>query len=268
MQERSFSRQDATAIIVGFGLVVAVVAFFAVKGMAPEKDDAVLSDTMEKAALPSVKPEAAVAMARSSETRPIVDLRTEVEYQAAHILGSVSVPAEKIGEYAVTPGTELLVVPAKEESATEEAVRTLTGKGARPAVIEGGISGWEAGGGVVILFGNPSSPTDRSKVNFVSAEKFKTIVEDQRILHMILDVRNKGAFEKSHIPEAYNIPFAELEARRNEIPPAVNVALYADDDVEAFQASTRLFDMGVFSVKTLDIDFSEWETKGFPVMKK
>lgn len=269
MQDRAFSRQDATAIIIGFGLVVVVVVFFAVKGMSPEKDDATTAAVIEEQTLPSVSSAEAVRLSLASGSRPLVlDIRTDVEYQASHIPDSVSVPADTIDGYAAVGGTDALVIPAREPELTADVVRILTGKGVRVSVIEGGISGWETAGGPVVAFGNPASPTDRSKVNFVSADAFKSIVEDRRILHMILDIRSAEAFAKSHVPESYNIPFSELEKRRGEIPPATNVALYGENDLEVFQASTRLFDFGVFSVKTLDVSFSEWETKGFPVTDK
>lgn len=270
MQDRVFSRQDATAIIVGFGLVVVVVIFFAVKGMAPEKDDAnAVAGVVEDHVLPSVDPAEAVRLSLAPGTTPVIlDIRSDTEYQASHIPDSVSAPAEKIDEYAPAGGTDIFLIPSRDAKLTEDAVAKLMGKGVHVSVIEEGIAGWEIAGGPVVSFGNPSSPTDRSKVNFVSMEAFKFIVEDRRILHMILDIRSAAAFAKSHIPESYNIPFSELEKRRDEIPPAINIALYGDDDLEVFQASTRLFDLGVFSVKTLDVNFSDWEAKGLPVEKK
>lgn len=270
MQDRAFSRQDATAIIIGFGLVVIVVVFFAIKGMSPEQDDAdVLEATVADATIPSIDPAEAVRLSLAPASSVVIlDIRSDVEYQASHIPDSVSVPAEKADEYVPVEGADILLIPSRDTELTRASVAKLTGKGARVSVIGDGIAGWEIAGGPVVSFGNPSSPTDRSKVNFVSLDAFKSIVEDRRILHMILDIRSAEAFARSHIPESYNIPFPELEKRRSEIPPAINVALYGDNELEVFQASTRLFDLGVFSVKTLEGTFSEWEAKGFPVTDK
>lgn len=270
MQDRAFSRQDVTATLIGFGLVVVVIVFFAIKGMSPDMEDTnAISDVTEDRALPFVAPAEALRLSRASDAAPVIlDIRSDVEYQASHIPDSVFIPADKIGEYTPPKEMSALLVPSRDTASTERAVATLKEKGARVAVIQEGIAGWELAGGPVVAFGNPASPTDRSKVNFVSLDAFRSVVEDRRILHMILDVRSAASFAKSHIPESYNIPFPELEKRRSEIPPATNVALYGDNELETFQAATRLFDLGVFSVKTLDVNFSEWEAKGFPVTDK
>lgn len=266
-----FARQDVTAIIVGFGLVIAVVVFFTIKGMSQKPEEAGEAPAPESESLAdvsSVSPKEIIQTSVFSKQKPIFDLRTDVEYQAAHIIDAISLPAETITDTTEITEKEIAIIPSTDKAVTKKAVDILLKKGLTVRRIEGGIEGWEAAGGRVVVFGNPSSPIDRSKVHFVSLESFKSIVEDRTVLHMILDIRSKKEFDRAHIPGAYNIPFAELEKRRGEIPPATNIALYGNDDIESFQASVRLFDMGMFAVKTLDVNFSEWETKKWPVEKK
>lgn len=271
MSKNMFAKQDVTAIIVGFGLVIAVVVFFTIKGVSQESQETEKStpvDVNPLSGLPSVSPKDIIRSSVFSQQDRIFDLRTDVEYQAAHIIDSLSLPADSIAETTDMTEKSIVIVPATDGEATKKAVDILSRKGVAIRHIEGGIPGWEKAGGRIVVFGNPSSPIDRSKVHFVSLESFKSIAEDTKVLHMILDIRDKKEFDRAHVPGAYNIPFAELERRRAEIPPATNIALYGNDDLESFQASVRLFDMGMFAVKTLDVNFTEWEEKKWPVEKK
>lgn len=258
-----------TALIVGFGLVVSVVIFFAARNTSENAAEETVRDEASVEVgptLPSITPEEAKKKFFSETPAKIIDIRSETEYQTSHIPDSLSMPAEKLGEYfPATEGEEILVVPARDETVSAKASEIFSKKNVRYAFIKGGLFAWGKSGGQVVTFGNPSSPIDRSKITFVSAEEFKQAVENQEILRIVVDVRSKEAFAKSHIPKAVNIPLPELERRRSEIPPATNVALYAESDLDAFQAAVRLFDFGIFSVETLEIGFSGWEAKGMPI---
>ncbi len=258
-----------TAIIVGFGLMISVVIFFAVRNSATDVTEETAPDaaTAETgSALPMITPAEARKKLLSKTPAKIVDIRSEIEYQASHIPDSLSMPAEKLSEYfPAIEGEEILVIPSRDEAASTKAAEIFSRKKTRHAFIEGGLVAWEQAGGQVVSFGNPSSTTDRSKVTFIPAEEFRKAVENRETLHAIVDVRSKEAFAKSHIPEAMNIPLQELERRRAEIPPATNIALYAETELDAFQAAVRLFDLGMFSVKTLNVGYPEWESKGMPV---
>lgn len=272
MSQQPFSRQDLTALLVGFGLVVSVIVFFAIKNTSPEKRTEVPDENpMSSEFGPSI-PTISFLEARrklSSDTSiRVIDIRSEVEYQAMHIVDSVSVPAERLSEFFPAPDEkELVVVPAQDEKITMKASEILSGKNIRHAFLDGNIVDWGQAGGRILSFGNPTSPTDRSKVTLINADDFKKAVEDREMLHAIIDVRNREDFLASHIPEAMNIPLPELERRRAEIPPATNIAVYAGNSLDAFQAAVRLFDLGMFSVKTLEVGFPEWESKGMPIEK-
>ena len=271
MPQQPFSRQDLTALLVGFGLVLAVIVFFAVKSGTPDETETVITDgamKAEKPTLPMLDPTEARKKVLSKTPAKVIDIRSEIEYQAAHVIDSVSVPADRLAEYfPAKEGDEILLISGQDDTASAKAADILSGKNVRYAFIKGGVIGWEQAGGQLVSFGNPSSPSDRSKVTLLPAEAFRKAIEDNETPHAIVDLRNKEDFSKSHIPEAMNIPIAELERRRAEIPPATNIALYARDSLDAFQGAVRLFDFGMFSVKTLEIGFSEWESKEMPVEK-
>jgi rhodanese-related sulfurtransferase len=269
MTQQPFSRQDMTALLVGFGLMVSVVVFFAVRNTAEDgTEEPAAIGTESASALPTIAPDEARRKLLSKTPVRIVDIRSETEYQASHIPDSVSMPAEKLSEYFPTvEGEEILVVPARDEAVSMKASGIFSQKKTDHVFIEGGIIAWEQTGGQIVSFGNPSSTTDRSKVTLIPVEDFRKAVGDRETIHAIVDVRSREAFAKSHIPEAMNIPLPELERRRTEIPPATNIALYAETDLEAFQAAVRLFDLGMFSVKTLAVGYPEWEAKGMPIEK-
>jgi len=269
IEQKSFSRQDMTALLVGFGLVISIVVFFAVRNVSDDEPEEIATSEMIGEAtpeLPMIAPTEARKKTLSKTPAKIIDVRSEIEYQASHVTDSISAPAERLSEYfPAQEGEEIIVVPSEDEAVMAKVAMIFSGKNVRYAFIKGGIAAWERAGGQIVSFGNPSSPTDRSKVAFTTADDFKKAVEDQELLHAIVDVRTKESFAKSHIPEAMNIPLPELERRRAEIPPATNIALYGETELDAFQAAIRLFDLGIFSVKTLNIGFPEWESKGMPV---
>lgn len=259
-----------TTLFVGFGLMLSVIVFFAVRNTGPDESEGAGAATEEvEPSLPMISPAEAKKKLLSKTPAKIIDIRSETEYQASHIPDSLSVPAERLSEYFPSEESEeVLVIPARDAAVSAEATKVLSGKNTRHAFIKGGIIAWEQSGGQIISFGNPSSSTDRSKVTLISADDFKQVIADQVTLHAIVDVRDKESFTGSHVPEAMNIPLSELEHRRSEIPPATNIALYAETELEAFQAAVRLFDLGMFSVKTLNVGYPEWESKGMPVEKK
>lgn len=248
----SLSRQDVLVTLVGFVLVVSVIVFFGAKHLisrSPSVHDT--QETTQKSSLsevPSIAAETALQKFISSDELAILDLRNISEYAAFHIPDAVSVTLDDISKLPLTPGDEVIIVASDDEVA-QAASDILTRREIVHFSIRGGLPAWEAASGMIVHYGDPTSATDQSKVTLVTPDEFSTLLSDPERRYRLLDVR---ASSKTVAEKAMHIPLAEIESRRDEIPPATPIAVCGENGVEAFQAAVRLFDLGFPSVKTLD----------------
>ncbi len=85
---------------------------------------------------------------------------------------------------------------------------------------------------------------------------------------MVLDIRDKKAFEKGHIVDAVNIPLAKLEERLTELDkhkekPFVIVCQMGH---QAADAVRKLEAKGYTKVYRLSGGISEWQAQGLPLV--
>jgi len=73
-------------------------------------------------------------------------------------------------------------------------------------------------------------------------------------------------FAPTHLPEALNIPLAQLERRLAELPPDREIVAYCRGPwcVLSFEAVAALRQRG-FRVRRLEDGFPEWKVAGLPV---
>lgn len=98
--------------------------------------------------------------------------------------------------------------------------------------------------------------------------EMKEIMDDSKQSSNIflIDVRNRGAFIKEHIPGAVNIPEEDLETRLSEIPKDKVIIVYCWTLVchMAAHAGLTLSRHGYF-VRELEGGIAEWKNYGYPV---
>lgn len=244
---------DTLTILVGFGLVVAVIGFTVARNIVDRNrreettENGILREA-ERRMMPLMDARNAVRTYRTKNAPAVLDFRDEASFEALHIPGSTRVDADTIDTLDLEEGTEVLIVAAEDESSHESVISALERAKLRYSAITDGLPGWEAAGGSIITFGDPTSPNDHSKVTLVNADQFDVLLKQTDIRYRLLDVRSGT----EALPGAIRIPTAELESRYEEIPPATNIALCGDNGLDAFQAAVRLFDLGFYSVRTLD----------------
>lgn len=78
----------------------------------------------------------------------------------------------------------------------------------------------------------------------------------------VIDARDKGQFDKGHIPGALNIEWRQVLARRNEIPKDKPVLIYCNQGTLSAQAGLALRLAGYENVRILQGGMSEWKAKG------
>ena len=82
----------------------------------------------------------------------------------------------------------------------------------------------------------------------------------------VLDVRPEDEFRQGHLPEALNIPLAQLERRLAELPPDREVVAYCRGPwcVLSFEAVAALRQRG-YRARRLEDGYPEWKTAGLPI---
>ena len=82
----------------------------------------------------------------------------------------------------------------------------------------------------------------------------------------VLDVRPEDEFNLGHLPDALNIPLAQLERRLAELPGDREIVAYCRGPwcVLSFEAVALLRDKG-YRARRLEDGFPEWKMVGFPI---
>ena len=106
-----------------------------------------------------------------------------------------------------------------------------------------------------------------AKVPFMSLEELKSRVETADGTLLVLDVRERDAYESAHIPGARFLPRGQLELRVNsELPdPTRRVLVYCDFGKVSTLAAATLREMGYTRAVALDGGMKAWREAGYPV---
>jgi ArsR family transcriptional regulator len=83
----------------------------------------------------------------------------------------------------------------------------------------------------------------------------------------VLDVRPEDEFRQGHLPDALNIPLAQLERRLGDLPPDREIVAYCRGPwcVLSFEAVAALRQRG-FLARRLEDGFPEWKVAGLPIV--
>jgi rhodanese-related sulfurtransferase len=105
-----------------------------------------------------------------------------------------------------------------------------------------------------------------AEVPFMSMEEVRSRVESGANDFIVLDVRERDAFEAAHIPNAKHLPRGQLELRVNEaLPdPTLRIVTYCEVGKISTLAAATLRRMGFTRAVALDGGMKAWKEKGFP----
>lgn len=106
-----------------------------------------------------------------------------------------------------------------------------------------------------------------AEVPFMSMEDVRARVASGGEGMIVLDVRERDAFDAGHIPTARHLPRGQLELRVNEaLPdPTVRIVTYCEFGKISTLAAATLRRMGFTRAVALDGGMKAWKEKGFPV---
>ena len=206
---------------------------------------------------------------KQGEKIQIIDTRKIESFKLEHILDSLNIPIDEIKNYSkeINSSVFLLIEDGTDPQTLQNTAQELKEKNVKKiSIIDGGAEAWKQNGGITVQYGNPTQFSDQSKVEYISQEDLRTKLDKNETV-FILDVREKEEFEKGHLPKAKNIPLNELEKRRFEIPSMTPIAIYSNIELEAFQASTRIYDMRMITSSTLKGGYLKWVENKFNTEK-
>ncbi len=105
-----------------------------------------------------------------------------------------------------------------------------------------------------------------ARVSFMSLADLKSYLERGTAELLILDVREREAFERSHIPGAHLLPRGQLELRVNEeLPdPTRRIIVYCELGQISTLAAATLRDLGFRRAVALDGGMRAWAQAQYP----
>jgi glyoxylase-like metal-dependent hydrolase (beta-lactamase superfamily II) len=106
-----------------------------------------------------------------------------------------------------------------------------------------------------------------ARVPFVSLAELKKRLEKSGNSLIVLDVREKDAFDAAHVPGAKHLPRGQLELRVNEVlpDPTSRIVTVCEFGKVSTLAAATLRDLGYLRAAALDGGMKAWRDGGFPV---
>jgi glyoxylase-like metal-dependent hydrolase (beta-lactamase superfamily II) len=106
-----------------------------------------------------------------------------------------------------------------------------------------------------------------TKVPFMSLAELKARIGNASAPLIVLDVREKDAFDAAHVPGAKHLPRGQLELRINEVlpDPTARVVTVCEFGKISTLAAATLRDLGFLRAAALDGGMKAWRDGGFPV---
>ena len=105
------------------------------------------------------------------------------------------------------------------------------------------------------------------EISFMSMTEVRARIERGDRDLVLLDVREKDAFNDGHLPRAKHLPRGQLELRVDkELPdPSARILTYCQFGRISTLAAATLRQMGYTRAVALDGGYDEWVKQGFPV---
>jgi rhodanese-related sulfurtransferase len=258
----SRERQSSKAILVGL-LLITLVGLFASRHLIVRR----FSDepTAETTAAPSsdtdipwIGPTEAFQKWLARDGALFADIRPHEDFELSHIPYSRTVTLDDLRDIQPDEEKPLIVVTASGDAAAAREANALLMERSFPYFfLTGGLEQWAFEGKPTISFGNPNSFVDQSKVTYLPPAELKTFLETHGSPIQFLDVRTRGEFLTKHVKNALNIPVNSIEAEHDQLPVGRTFVIYGANEVEAFRAAVKLFDLNVSTARVIRGSFAD-----------
>src|SRR3954453_6073859 len=196
---------------------------------------------------------------KRSEGALIVDVRTDLQFDEAHIPAAVAITALHAGFGTklawVADREQEIVLVGRDDDEGRRAARLATAVGIRKlgGFLGGGMTAWRA------------EDRDAARIEPVRADELQARSEEEHEMQ-ILDVRERDEWDRGHIPGSLHVPYHDIHSMPDEVDPARPVAVIcASGQRSAVAASLIARFGGERVVHVVDGGVGTWERSGHPV---
>jgi len=187
----------------------------------------------------------------------VVDTRTELQFDDAHIPGAVSITARRAGfgsklAWLIEPGQGIVLVGRDDEDALEAAALAgAVGLGTIAGYLAGGMTAWR------------EDRLDAERVPRMTVPELHERWEREGI--QILDVRERREWDAGHIPGSVHVPYHDIHGVPDDIDPERPVAAICASGQRAAVAASLLLHHGARDVvHVVDGGVPMWRRQGWP----
>ncbi|HET7678268.1 MAG TPA: rhodanese-like domain-containing protein [Candidatus Limnocylindrales bacterium] len=190
----------------------------------------------------------------------LVDLRSPGDHMAAHVPGSVSIPAgSSFGTWLgwVVPHDRPLILLLPSVADWDDAVRQALRIGYENVAgyLHGGLLRWQNSGG-------PLESAGRATVG-----QLRQALQGGDGQPLLIDVRQLDEYARGHLPGAVHLNAGDLPDRLADLPRDRPVVAYCASGYRSSVAASLLKQAGFEDVTWLSGGVPAWRAAGFPVEK-
>jgi rhodanese-related sulfurtransferase len=214
--------------------------------------------------------EVEVLSRQSDAMRYLIDVRSEKEFAAGHITGSINVPGgqavQRADDFVAVRNAPIIFISNAEARAVMAAYwyRQMGFKDV--SVLHGGLEAWQAGARPVVAGAETLEPLgfDAAKraARFVDAAQLKPLIEQRAVL--LLDVSTSLEYETAHIPGARWLSRGWIDIKLPELigDRASRMVVTCSDGRQSTLAAWQLAQLGYADVAVLDGGMRTWRAAG------
>jgi hydroxyacylglutathione hydrolase len=193
---------------------------------------------------------------KAAEGALLVDVRTDLQFDEAHIPGAVCVTMLHAGfgtrlAWIAAPGQEVVLIGRDDEDA-RAAARLATAVGIRTlgGYLAGGMTSWRA------------EHRDVGQIERLRADDLAArLAQDPGM--QVLDVRERAEWDQGHVPGSVNLPYHDVTEVPEGIDPARAVAVVCSSGQRSVVAASLLRRLGMGPViHVADGGVGTWERQG------
>jgi rhodanese-related sulfurtransferase len=189
----------------------------------------------------------------------LVDVRTDLQFDEAHIPGSVAITMLHSGfgtrlAWVSNPEQEIVLV-GRDDADAREAARLAVAVGVRNlgGYLAGGMTSWRA----------EQRPVER--VPRIGVEELARLREADPNLQLI-DVREQAEWQEKHLPGSIHIPYHDIHGLPEGVDVGRPVAVMCSSGERSAVAASLLKRYGAKDVlHVADAGVGRWEELGYPV---
>ena len=205
----------------------------------------------------------------------LIDVRSEREYAAGHIQGSMNIPGgqavQRADDYIAVREGQIVFISHGQSRAVMAAYWYRQMGFRKVAVLKGGIRSWAESGQAMDTGIPAEEPAGLKAAREVArlidpAEVSRKLRLDRTV---VLDVGISLSFEESHLPGAFWLPRGWLELKIHSAYPDRNqlIVVTCPNGLNSVLAASTLAKLGYTQVSVLDGGVQAWSANGYPTEK-